>query len=115
MTKTTTFTAGILAIAAVALPLTAAQASEAPAAEVGYADLNLGTAEGQAIFDRRIDRAIEKVCGRLENHPTFDSAVRRCQRETRVDAMQLRDLAVANYSRGQFAGSETRTIRFAAR
>ena len=115
MTTTKTFTAGILAIAAAALPLTAAHASDEVSVEVGYADLNLATEKGQQIFDRRIERSIEKVCGRLTNHPTFDGAVRSCQKGTRVNAMRQRNIAVANYGKVQLAGNETRTIRFAAR
>lgn len=101
------------AFAAAALPMSAASASEGKSVSISYADLNLSSEAGVAIFDRRIDRAIEAVCGRLENRPTFDGAVRKCQRETLAAIRPSRDLAVANYSTTRLASTELR-IRFAA-
>lgn len=116
MTKT--FTAAAIALAAFALPLTAplsaAQANEGATVSVSYADLDLSSEAGQEIFDRRIDRAIEQVCGSLTGRPTFDASVRSCQLETQAVAKQSRDLAVANYGDERLARTDRR-IRFAVK
>lgn len=106
-------TKAAIALAAIAMPLSAAQANEGASVSVSYADLNLGTQTGQDIFDRRIDRAIEQVCGKMQGRPTFDAAVHRCQVATKASAKQSRDLAVANYGSEQLARTDRR-IRFAA-
>lgn len=112
MTKT--FTTAALALAATLLPLGAANAAEPRAADVSYADLDLSSAAGQAIFDRRIENAVEAVCGTMEGRPTFDRAVRECQKDTRIAAYKSRDLAIANYGSGRLA-AKSRTIRLVAR
>ena len=112
MTKT--FTTAALALAATVLPLSAAHAGEPRAADVSYADLDLSSEAGQAIFDRRIERAVEAVCGKMEGKPTFDRAVRECQAETRIAAKTSRDIAVAEYGRERLA-SKDRKIRLVAR
>jgi UrcA family protein len=110
-----TFAAATFALATVALPLTAANASEPRAATISYADLNLSSEEGQAILDRRIANAVEQVCGKLENRPTFDAPIRKCQQETILTARQSRDLAVADYTGGRLALRGQREIRLVAR
>ena len=111
-----TFATAALAIAAAAaLPIGAVSAKEGTSVSVSYADLNLATEAGQQVFDRRIEKAIEQLCGKLEGHPTFDSSVRRCQMETRVAAMQSRDIAVASYNATQLARGERREIRLVIR
>ncbi|MEO0462197.1 MAG: UrcA family protein [Pseudomonadota bacterium] len=76
------------------------------AATINYADLNLGSQKGQEILDRRIEAALEKVCGRLENRPIFDGAVRKCQTQTRITAQRSRDLAIARYNNPQLASND---------
>ena len=111
-----TFTTAAFAIAAAAaLPMSAANASAERSVNVSYADLNLSTEAGQRVFDRRIENAIEELCGKLEGRPTFDSSVRRCQMETRVAAMQSRDIAVASYNTTQLARGDRREIRLVIR
>nr|WP_161593698.1 UrcA family protein [Parerythrobacter lutipelagi] len=112
MTKS--LTAAAIALAAIALPVSAAQANEGATVQVSYADLDLSGKAGQDIFDRRIERAIEKVCGNLTGRPTFDSSIRNCQLETRAAAKPSRDLAVANYGNARLARSD-RQIRFAVK
>lgn len=55
-----------IAIATIAMAFTAspvlAGSGELPSKSVGYADLNLGTPEGQASLDQRIDAAAKSVC-----------------------------------------------------
>lgn len=111
MTKT--FATAALAIAAVAMPLSVAHASEGRNVTVSYADLDLSSKAGQQIFDRRIERAIESVCGRMTGRPTFDASTRDCQLETQAVAKSSRDVAVANYGNASLAAGE-RKIRFAA-
>lgn len=110
MTKT--FASAAIALAALALPFSAAQANEGATVSVSYADLDLSSKAGQDIFDRRIERAIEQVCGRMIGRPTFDASVRKCQTETKVSAQQSRDLAVESYGDVRLARSD-RQIRFA--
>lgn len=103
-------------IALAATPALAAQAqSDGKTASVSYADLDLSGKAGQDIFDRRIESAIEQVCGRIQNRPSLDASVRDCQRETMEAAKPSRDLAIANFSATRLAGSEARVIRFAVR
>lgn len=114
MRMTTTIKSAAFALAAAALPISAAQADAPRTATISYDDLNLSSAKGKAIFDRRIEAAVEAVCGRLQNKPTLDSAVRTCQKETHVTAAASRDLAVANYNKRRLAGRD-RTIRLVAK
>ena len=111
MTKT--FNAAALALAATLLPLSAVNSAEPRSADVSYADLDLSSAAGKAILDRRIESAIEAVCGKMEGKPTFDGGVRECQQETRIAAMKSRDLAIAAY--GKRLASKDRKIRLVAR
>ncbi|WP_162013481.1 UrcA family protein [Erythrobacter sp. NAP1] len=112
MTKT--FATAALALAAIALPLGAAHASEGRSVSISYADLDLSSQAGQEIFDRRIERAVQAVCGTMQGRPSLDAAVRKCQQETQVSANKSRDLAIANYGRTQLAGAD-REIRLVIR
>jgi UrcA family protein len=112
MTKT--FAVAAIAFAAIALPLSATSAAEPRSADVSYAELDLSSEAGRAIFDRRIETAVEAVCGKMQGKPTFDRAVRDCQQETRIAAMKSRDLAVAAYGRDGLVRAD-RKIRLVAR
>ena len=112
MTNVLTSTA--IALAAVVLPLSTATANELRSATVEYADLNLATSAGQAALDRRIRRAVNAVCGPMQNRPSLDATVRLCRTETMLIARQSRDLAVASYGDGTLAKAD-RKIRFAAK
>ncbi len=63
----TTLKSALVAIpafaAALASPAIAAPVSTSSIA-VRYGDLNLATSDGRAVLDRRIERAVETVCGR---------------------------------------------------
>ena len=108
------FSTADIALAAPFLPLSASSAAEPRSADVSFAGLDLSSEAGQAIFDRRIENAVEAVCGSLTGKPTFDGAVRQCHKETRITARKSRDLAIANYGRGRLAESE-RKIRLVVR
>jgi UrcA family protein len=111
MTKT--FTAAALAIAATLLPISAANAAEPRSVIVSYDGLDLSSRAGQAIFDRRIEKAVETVCGQLTNKAMLDGHIRECRQETLATARMSRDFAVANFGRERFAKAP-RTIRFVA-
>lgn len=58
----TTFCATVCLLGATA-PAHADTVSGAQTKTVGYSDLNLGSAEGRAVLDRRIRNAARSVCG----------------------------------------------------
>ena len=55
-------------VAAQANPAMAHKDAETRAVQVPYADLDLGTAEGQRELDRRIDRAAREACSASRTH-----------------------------------------------
>jgi len=114
MTTFKTIAAAIAFSAALAAPSLSAQVTAQSAVTVSYADLNLGSEEGRRVLDARIDRAVEKVCGRTTGKIAMDQAIKRCQRETLSAASPARDLAVADYGKSRFAKSEAKVIRLIA-
>lgn len=67
MLKTILLAAAATGLAAASIPANANEtesqpAESQPSIRVGYGDLNLLTKDGQAEFDRRIARAVRKVC-----------------------------------------------------
>lgn len=81
---------------------------------VSYADLNLASDEGVAMLDRRLDRAIERVCGDL-SRPTVQSMSRerQCKQETYERIRPQRDIAILSMRDERFAKRDP-IIRFAA-
>ncbi len=78
-----------LALAATALAPNAlpALAAEGESIAVQYSDLNLASAEGQRVLDRRLERAARNVCGMDEIRVGTRLASREataCYRETRA-------------------------------
>lgn len=59
--KTLAIATATLALAVTATPAMAG-VGDVPSQSVAYADLNLGTPEGQARLDQRIDAAAKTVC-----------------------------------------------------
>ena len=74
-----------------AAPAFAQPAAAAPTRVVSYADLNLASAAGRAVLDRRINAAVRDVCGHA--YP-IDLAsvdqVLQCRQETLAAVGQLR-------------------------
>ncbi|MEO0464859.1 MAG: UrcA family protein [Pseudomonadota bacterium] len=64
MLKTILLAAAATGLAGASIPAnaTANETEIQPSMRVGYGDLNLLTKDGQAEFDRRIARAVRKVC-----------------------------------------------------
>ncbi|MEM7690772.1 MAG: UrcA family protein, partial [Pseudomonadota bacterium] len=91
MTTIKTITAAFALTASLITPTMAADAATPSSAKVTYADLNLSTEQGRAVFDMRIKRAIEGVCGRTTGKIGMDKAVKECRRDTMAAAKQSRD------------------------
>jgi UrcA family protein len=82
-------------IAAVAVAFVANVAHAEPMqAKVGYADLNLASAEGQARLARRIDAAAKAVCGVNSNERllSISMSTQRCHQ----NAVARTNLAIAS-------------------
>ena len=101
------------------IPLLAASlAASAQAQElsvrVGYGDLDLASDAGVARFDRRIDAAIEQVCGDgLGQRPLSKVlAILKCSRDTRSDVAAPREVAIAR-ARGKLPSVELADARSA--
>jgi UrcA family protein len=112
--KTLANTTAAFVLGAAAIAAIPATAQEAPSVTVSFADLNLSSARGTAIFDRRIKNAIANVCGGVAPRDVGARRIyNRCLEETALAVEPKRDLAVAEYRSGQLA-AKTRVIRFAA-
>ncbi|MEM7690251.1 MAG: UrcA family protein, partial [Pseudomonadota bacterium] len=70
--------------------------------------------QGRAVFDMRIKRAIEGVCGRTTGKIGMDKAVKECRRDTMAAAKQSRDVAIADYDAKRFAAADRKVIRLVA-
>jgi len=85
-----------IAFALAALTATPAIAQGANSVKVPYGDLNLGSQTGIAALDRRLDRAVERVCGYA---PIQDLSARRrieqCRAETWQSIQDDRQVAIA--------------------
>ena len=112
--KTLIKSAAAFALGAAAIAAVPASANEAPAITVSFADLNLSSARGTEIFDRRIKNAVANVCGGVAPRDVGARRIyNRCLAETAASVQPKRDLAVAAYRDGRLAASP-RMIRFAA-
>lgn len=82
--------------------------SELVTARVSFADLNLSSPAGRASLDRRIEHAIDGICGQLPS-ANLDMAapVAKCRAVAKASASSQRQLAVATAQRS--------TIQIAAR
>jgi len=75
------------ALAALSLAVSANPASAGAAtAEVRFADLDLSTTEGMAVLDRRVDRAIERVCPHVSGPLYKVEAQKRCVERAKSSA-----------------------------
>ena len=96
-----------LAFAAAALGLVATPAfagvEKAPTTSVAYADLNLGSVEGQKALDSRIDSAARKLC-QMDRIRTgtrlISSEAKACYAKARASAKQQVAAAVADQQLG---------------
>jgi UrcA family protein len=86
-------TSHIIATVAVAIFATAASAQPV-AVKVGYADLNLNSAAGQAVLGQRIDAAARKACGVDANERLLPMSMAAAQ--CHQDAVAKTSIAVAS-------------------
>jgi len=116
--KTLIKTAAAIALGTTAAMAVPAAAQTAPSVTVSFADLNLASERGTEIFDRRIENAIDQVCGGLAPRDVRRNlAYKECVEETAAVAKAQRDLAVNAYRDGRLANNDAmndRVIRFAA-
>ena len=82
--KTTTLLLSA-ALAALATPAIAGPAQPS-SVDVEFADLDLGTHEGQELLERRIDKAARQICqlDRMQTGSRINSAERRCYNRARA-------------------------------
>lgn len=92
--------AAATAVSATALFSPPAFAQSAPTQlAVSYSDLDLSTAHGQRVLDRRLRTAAETVCGPTSSaDPRGKNDVRQCRAETLAYARAQRDTAIAQAS-----------------
>jgi UrcA family protein len=70
--------------------------SEPRQAVVQYGDLNLASAAGRDVLDRRLNQAVQIVCGRgIGQHLYVKMAIRKCQIKAEAAIAPQRDLALA--------------------
>ncbi|WP_165912100.1 UrcA family protein [Novosphingobium sp. PhB165] len=63
--------------------------------QVHYSDLNLATPEGVAMLDRRLSRAVRKVCADNNFHSTWeDRGGTRCMQDAQREVRRQRDIAI---------------------
>lgn len=80
-------------------PLYAAAPAETGTRTVLIADLNLASPAGRAQLQRRLDRAVTGVCGRIvHTELRAANAVRRCHAETRAAIAALPTVRAASIS-----------------
>ena len=92
----------ILSLLAAAATLAPAGLAAQPAADaeqasirVSFADLDLGSPAGRATFDRRIERAIDVLCGQPDRNLDMATPVFKCRAAAQASASPQRQLAVA--------------------
>ena len=100
------------ALAALAATHPAAVLAERPHSEkVLYGDLNLASEDGVAVLDRRLDRAVERVCGEASiRDVAAQRRIEACREETRQSIEDDRELAI-----GKATGQNVRRAEQASR
>ena len=89
-----TFALASLAIGSFASPAHANAAENR--AVVEYGDLNLTSSAGQAVFERRLERAIQQVCQTQGSRSVrVASEARQCMQEKRAELAPVRDTIIA--------------------
>lgn len=95
------------AIAAALLAAVPAAADGAKSVQVSYADLNLNSADGKAVFDRRIQFAAKRVCGPAQHRDlVMMAAANRCIAATLESTRPAVELAYRNAASRQLAARD---------
>ena len=81
-----------------AVPSSARPGEETVTEQVPYGDLNLATAAGVEALDRRLDRAVERVCGAVTPRGSIQQGqlIRECMKQARQSIHGQREFAIAN-------------------
>ena len=97
----------LAALMAQSLPAAAAAGEQAPGVRVGYADLDLTQEAGRRILDRRLQRAVERVCP--DDNGVREvaqlAAIRACRANKMQELAVPRAKALAEAGRGTVAAS----------
>ena len=84
-------------------PSTAFANNEPPSEKVHYGDLNLASEDGIKALDRRLDRAVQRVCGQATVRELYQQqAIEKCRKDTMRSIQGEREFAIATAN-----GSET--------
>ena len=95
----------VAASAALAAAVLSAGAASAQDYRIAFGDLDLGSAQGAAQFDRRVDRVAQHACAGTAPRPDAQ-----CVRRVRVEAMRLLpDASREDYARARGAPVVVRT------
>ena len=95
------------ALAGVLIAAVPAHAGGAKSANVSYADLNLASATGKAMLERRVSRAANRICGfGLEQNLRMQAAAQRCATAARESARPAIELAYRNAANRQLAARD---------
>jgi UrcA family protein len=95
LTRTFSAVAGLACAAGMIALSTPVFAHELPSARIQIRDLNLGTSEGRASFERRVRAAAWEVCGPPQHMLRTESNAL-CHDEVRAIAMSQAELALAS-------------------
>lgn len=96
--------AAAIAAALIAAP---AIAGGAKSVKVSYADLNLSSTNGKALFAQRIDAAVEHVCGSsFQRELALAAEARRCATAARESTAPAIELAHRNAANRQLAARD---------
>jgi len=95
------------AVAAALIAAAPAIAGGEKSVKVAYADLNLASSSGKAVFAERIDAAIARVCGSTTQRDlTMAIAASRCATATRASHAPAIELAHRNAANRQLAARD---------
>lgn len=84
-----------------ALPSAAIARDETRTERVTYSDLNLANEAGVKALDRRLDRAVQRVCGDDRRNILTPPAVTRCMRSAHASVIPQRAYAIARATGSQ--------------
>lgn len=91
-----------LAALTATVPSLAQARGEAPSEKVYYGDLNLTSEAGVKVLDRRLDRAVERVCGTSSVRSLqTERLAERCREDTWASIRDDREVAIAHANNRQ--------------
>jgi UrcA family protein len=98
------------ALAALVTTTSSAVAREQVSVAVHYGDLNLASQAGVETLDRRLDRAVRRVCGSpIQRNLQMAQTIANCHEDTWNDIRSAREVAI-----GKAAGQQRGDTEFAS-